>query len=101
MEVMLNSMEKDWESQELEIINYRDSGIPILAGAKIEEMQLMLDEHVLIAQTIRNSPEVAPIIERAAHWERTMVFTQDVLEVWTKLQTNFLYLWPIFNTVSI
>ena len=98
---MLKSMMKEWQPLELEITQFRDTGIPILAGARVEELQLLLDEHVLISQTIRNSPEVVPIIEQAAAWERTMVFTQDVLEVWTKLQTNYLYLWPIFNTVSI
>ena len=42
---------------------------------KIDEMQMLLDEHVINSQTIRNSPEVAPIQEIADKWVRTMNFT--------------------------
>jgi len=68
-------MKREWETISLEITTFRDTGIPILAGAKIEEVQQKLDEDVLISQTIKNSPAVLPLLEEARQWERTMMFT--------------------------
>lgn len=42
-----------------------------------------------------------PLLSEATHWERTMLFTRDVIEIWLKVQTNYLYLWPIFNSTGI
>ena len=89
---MLRSMQKDWEDVRFDITTFRDTNIPILKGDKIEDMQTMLDEHVLVSQTIKNSPDVLPLIHEAADWERTMVFTQEILEIWLKVQTNYLFL---------
>ena len=39
--------------------------------------------------------------ERATNWERLMVFLQEVLEVWIRVQANYLYLEPIFHSEDI
>jgi dynein heavy chain len=39
--------------------------------------------------------------ERAVSWERLMVFLQEVIEVWIKVQANYLYLEPIFHSEDI
>ena len=39
--------------------------------------------------------------ERANNWERLMVFLQEVLEVWIRVQANYLYLEPIFHSEDI
>ena len=38
LEEMLRSMKREWESLHFEITTFRDTQIPILAGAKVEEM---------------------------------------------------------------
>ena len=91
-------MKREWENMFFEITYFRDTQIPILSGNKIEEMQTKLDEDVLVSQTIKNSPAVLPLLEQARQWERTMIFTQETIEIWLKVQTNYLYLWPIFNS---
>ena len=48
-------------------------------------MQNLLEEHVLISQTIKNSPDVMPLLAEATQWERTMLFTRDVIEIWLKV----------------
>ena len=84
-----------------EITEFRDTQIPILSGNNVEEMQTKLDEDVLVSQTIKNSPAVLPLLEEARAWERTMLSTQETIEVWLRVQTSYLYLWPIFNSVGI
>ena len=101
LEDMLRSMKREWENIHFEITTFRDTDIPILSGLKVEEMQNKLDEDVLISQTIKNSPAVLPLLEEARTWEHTMLFTQETIEVWLRVQSNYLYLWPIFNSVGI
>jgi hypothetical protein len=64
-------------------------------------MQLLLDEHVLVSATIVNNPDVAPILAEASRWAETMNFTRDVIETFINVQTSYLYLWPIFNTITL
>ena len=46
-------MKREWNELHFEITSFRDTSIQILAGQKIEEMQNLLEEHVLISQTIK------------------------------------------------
>ena len=48
-------MEAEWKDLRFELTTFRDSDIVILQGANIEEVQLLLDEHTLTAQTIKSS----------------------------------------------
>ena len=84
-----------------EVSTFRDTNIFILQGANIEEMQSMLDEHVLLSQSIRQDPGALPLLEEANEWFHTMMATQRILDVWVKVQQNYLYLWPIFNSAGI
>jgi len=74
LEKMLDKMETEWRDLRFELTTFRDTGIPILQGNNVEEIQLLLDEHTLTAQTIRSSPDVKPMEERAINWERLMTF---------------------------
>lgn len=58
LEKMLDKMENEWKDLRFELSTFRDSGIPILSGQNIEEIQLLLDEHTLTSQTIRSNPDV-------------------------------------------
>lgn len=101
LEEMLKQKKREWENIHFEITTFRDTNIPILSGAKIEDMQAKLDEDVLVAQTIKNSPAVIPLLEEARSWERTMKFLQETLDIWLKVQTNYMQFWPIFNSAGI
>lgn len=98
---MLRSMKKEWEGIHFEITNYKDCNVPILVGSAVEEMQSKLDEDVLISQSIKNSPAVLPLLEDARQWERTMMFTQEIIEIWLRVQQSYIYLYPIFNSAGI
>jgi dynein heavy chain len=75
LEDMLISMENEWKTKEFELTKFGDAQIPILQGSIVEEMQITLDEHVLISQTIVTNPDVTPIYQRASDWANLMQFT--------------------------
>lgn len=39
--------------------------------------------------------------DKAIRWEKLMLFIQEVLDVWVKVQTMYLYLEPIFSFEDI
>ena len=70
LEGMLTKMEQEWQTQVLELVSFREANILVLQGNNVEEIQARLDEHRLLAQTIRSSPDVGPLQDRAEAWER-------------------------------
>jgi hypothetical protein len=66
---MLDRMEREWQGATLELTTFRDTDIPILFGPNVEALQARLDEHCILAQTIRASPDVGPLLARAEAWD--------------------------------
>lgn len=62
---------------------------------------MVLDDHTITAQTIRSSPNVAPMEKKAISWMNTLFHVQEILEQWVKVQASYLYLEPIFNSEDI
>ena len=101
IEKALEKMKAEWENQEFIIITKEDKGIKLLSGNRIEEMQLLLDEHIVTAQQIRANPFVVPMEEEASEWEKKLLNLREVLDKWTKIQLDYLYLHPIFDSEDI
>lgn len=101
LENMLDKMEKDWQELRFNLIKWKNRGISIFQGSSIEDIQALLDDHTIKAQTIRSNPNVKFMEERAIKWEKLMLYVQDVLEVWIEVQAKYLYLEPIFNFEDI
>lgn len=98
---MLRKMEKEWEGQILELSSYRDTGIQVLQGANVEEVQVRLDEHRLLSQTIRSSADIGHLQQKAVDWEKRLAQVQEALETWVRVQANFLYLAPVMQSEDI
>jgi len=49
---MLDKMMNEWAELNFNLSEWRDTGIPILKGDNVEEIQLILDEHTVKAQTV-------------------------------------------------
>ena len=62
---------------------------------------MQLEDHTIKAQTIRQNPDVKFMESRAIRWEKLMLYIQDVLEMWVKVQQMYLYLEPIFSFEDI
>lgn len=77
----------------------RDSGRYILSG--LDDVQSLLDDHILKSQSMRGSPFIAALGRRATDWEEKLIMMQDIMDVWLKVQSNWMYLEPIFNSEDI
>ena len=99
LETAMDKMKQEWSSICFECIPYRESGVSILAG--IEDVQQMLDDHILKAQTMHSSAYIKPFEEEMKAWEDKLLSMQDILDAWLRCQESWLYLEPIFNSEDI
>eukprot|EP00976_Prorocentrum_cordatum_P041921 849492-Prorocentrum_minimum.AAC.1 len=99
LERSLEKMDNEWNGVALECSPYRDSETYILKG--LEEVQMLLDDHIIKTQTIRGSPYIKPIEERCLEWEKKLRLVQRTLDEWVKCQITWMYLFPIFGSEDI
>jgi dynein heavy chain len=99
IEQALDKMEKEWESMNLQIHPYKETGTGVLKG--VDDINVILDEQITMTQTIMFSAFKGPFEERIDEWNRKLCCTSDVLEVWVAVQRNWLYLQPIFDSADI
>ncbi|CAB3991140.1 dynein heavy chain 3, axonemal-like, partial [Paramuricea clavata] len=81
LEKSLEKMKSEWAEMYFEFIPYRDTGVSILSS--VDDIQLLLDDHVVKAQTMSGSPFIKPF------------------EAEIKCQATWLYLEPIFSSEDI
>lgn len=88
-------MEREWKPQILEIHSYKETGTFIVKI--MDEITQLLDDHIVMTQSMSFSPYKKAFEERIATWEEKLVMTQDVLDEWIVCQRSWLYLEPIFR----
>ena len=67
-------MEKEWEPVQFEIIAYKETGTYILRSS--EDTSQLLDDHIVMTQSMSFSPYKKPFEERINTWENKLTTTQ-------------------------
>ncbi|KAG6966008.1 hypothetical protein JG687_00005084 [Phytophthora cactorum] len=99
VEQALRTMKAAWETVDLQIIAYRETGTYVIKG--VDEIQAILDEHVTMTQAMMFSTFKGPFEEEIIEWNSTLQLISEVLEEWLAVQRNWLYLQPIFESPDI
>lgn len=99
LRTQLLEMQHEWKDIEFDLAPYRDSDTYILAS--LDDVQSLLDDHILKSQSMRGSPYIVALGSFATDWEEKLILMQDILDVWVQVQSTWMYLEPIFSSEDI
>ncbi|XP_058823709.1 dynein axonemal heavy chain 3 [Topomyia yanbarensis] len=99
LNIQLVNMQEEWVDIKFACIQYRDSDMSILSS--VDDIQTLLDDHILKAQAMRGSPYIAALGSKATMWEDKLISMQDIIDIWLQVQATWMYLEPIFSSEDI
>ncbi|KAL1398756.1 hypothetical protein pipiens_008712 [Culex pipiens pipiens] len=99
LNIQLVNMQEEWMDVKFVCASYRDSDMSILSS--VDDIQTLLDDHILKAQAMRGSPYIAALGTKATNWEDKLISMQDIIDSWLQVQATWMYLEPIFSSEDI
>lgn len=95
----LNKMIAEWTDICFKTSPYKDTGIFILSG--LDDIQSVLDDHIIKTIGMRGSAFVKPFEPQVKSWYEKIVRVNATIDEWGKVQSQWLYLLPIFSSKDI
>ena len=98
----LQKIHSAWQVANFEIVKYKkgteDKGYAMKAP---EEIRQLLEDNILILQSLSASKYVRSIKARVAQWEKDLNIINDVIDTWMLVQRKWMYLESIFASDDI
>lgn len=101
LEKTLESIYEQWQPVAFELKPWKDTETYIVAGTTVDEMQSLMDDHIIKVQTMKGSPYAKAFMEKITSLESWLLQTQEIMDIWMKVQGVWLYLEPIFSSEDI
>lgn len=99
LEVALAKMKAEWETIRFKTSVYKDTKISILTA--LDDITAVLDDHIIKTLTMRGSVFVKHIEKEVKEWYDKLVRIANTVDEWGKVQSQWLYLLPIFSSKDI
>lgn len=84
IESSMNKMKKDWEAVDFRLIPFKNTGTFYVAG--FDDAMAMLDEHIVLTQTMQFSPFKKPFEADIEAWNSALLYVSECIDEWLKCQ---------------
>lgn len=99
LQIDLADMIEQWEHVDFPIEDFKDTGIKILGN--IEDIQVLLDDHIIKTLSMRDSTFVKPFEQNVFKWYERLLRTSRIFDEWIQVQNGWLYYLPILSLKDI
>ena len=95
----LRKMYAEWENILFTTQEYKNTKTYVIKG--YDEIGATLDDHIVTTQAMTFSPFKKPFEAEILEWNQKLITLSDILEEWAKVQAQWMYLQPIFDSADI